>query len=129
MSVSLTLRQVTSVVQPVSPSTALKYRVVNSITAAVGMDPAVFVFKTINGKFDHYAYAADMEAWPDGIDAAKTANLMFYRLTSVQRDWCTVHEMNEDLTITKSRLQALCNEMNIVMDGLVIDQTTTLTAG
>lgn len=123
MAVSLTLHQVSSVL-PASP----RYRVVSTVTSAVGMERAAFVFKTINKEFDHYAYAADMEAWPDNYDDASAAGLMFYRQTSVQRDWKTIDLMQADLTVTKQRMQALCNDMNLVQGEIVVDQTTTITA-
>lgn len=128
MSVSLTLNQVTAIVTPTPPATAPIYQVANAITVADGIDAAVFVFKTINQTFDHYAFAADMEQWPNTYDAANTAGLPFYRQSAVTRNWPSIDQMQADLAITKSRLQALCNDMVLVQAGIVINETTIITA-
>lgn len=129
MPVSLTLHQVTAIVSPTPPETAPLYQVNNTITVAVGIDDAVFVYKTLTQKFDHYAYASDMEEWPDSYDAANQAGLAFYRQSSVTRNWPSVEQMQSDLSISQSRLQALCNDMILLQSGIVIDQTTVISAG
>jgi len=121
--VSFTLHQVTSI------QTGPLYRVNNTVTAAVGASPAAFVYKTLTQAYDHYATAADMESWPDSLASAQQNGKEFYRLTSVQRDWATVSEMNADLTVTKSRIQLLASDLARLQDGAVIDETVTITAG
>jgi len=121
--VSFTLRQVTSI------QTGPLYRVINTITAAVGASPAVFVYKTLNQMYDHYATAADMESYPDSLETAQQTGKEFYRQPLVQRDWATVTEMNADLAVTQSRIQMLASDMSRLQNGAVIDQTVVISAG
>lgn len=124
--VNLTLRQTTV---PSTVDNGANYTVTNTVTAAIGISPAVFVFKTETGAFDHYATPADMDALPTSQVDASIAGLGFYRQPSVQRVWTTISAMNDDLTITKARLSALAREVSQVQDSLTIDQTTEIQAG
>ncbi len=120
MEVSFSLRQVATALDgPI-------YRVKNEITAATNADPAVFVFKTANQTFSHYASAAEMEQWPDNYEDAVADALTFYRLTEVTRDWDTVAEQNADVEITAARIQALATDLENIADDLTFDETTVI---
>lgn len=118
---SVQLRQVTSI-QP-----GPLYRVMNEILAATGIDAAVFVYKTSTQAFDHYALVADMEQYSNSYDSAVLNGDLYYRQTSVTRDWDTVTLMNDDLNITRARVQALLNQMGALQGTIPSDTTVTLT--
>lgn len=122
MSVSFSLRQITSVVD------GPLYRVNNEVSTAVGASPAVFVFKTLTQAFDHYATVADLEAYPATYAEAAADGLAFYRQAAVVRDWETVALREDDLAMTRSRLQFLANELNALQDSLATDTTTVITS-
>jgi len=117
--VSFTLRQVTSIEDTV-------YRVINTVTAAEGASPAVYVYKTVSQTYSHYAAAADMEIWPDSYTTAQLLGVTFYRLATLSRTWPTVRERNADLTESVRRLQALADELNAQQGTLVLDRTTVV---
>lgn len=118
--VSFSLRQVTSIVD--GPA----YQVTNQVTAATGADANAFVFDASSQKFSHYATAADYEQWPVSFELAQVMNLGFYRLASVTRTWKSVAEMNDDLSDTLRRVQALADELNDQQGSLIIDRTTLI---
>lgn len=121
MSVTIQLRQVTSVVD------GPLYRVKNTVEKASGISSALFVFKTITQKFDHYATVADLENYPDNYDDAQSEGSTFYRLPEVIRDWDTIDDMLEDMRVTKQRLQAVVNDVTRLNGELPSDTTTTIT--
>jgi hypothetical protein len=123
MAVSLELNQVTSV------QDGPLYRVKNEVVAATNIGKEVFVFKTATKKFDHYATVADMESWPDNYDDALANGKTFYRVSVVQRDWETTIEMEADVSVTKSRLAGLVQQMNAVQGTVNSNTTTTISAG
>lgn len=122
MPVSFSLSQNTTVID------GPLYRVNNEVSTASGASPAVFVFKTLTQEFSHYATVADLEAYPDTYAQAANDGAAFYRQTSVTRDWETVALREADLTLTKSRLQFLANELNALQDSLVSNTTTVITS-
>jgi hypothetical protein len=122
MSVSFSLRQITSVVD------GPLYRVNNEVSTAVGASPAVFVFKTLTQTFSHYATVADLENYPDTYAQAASDDTAFYRQTSVTRDWETVELREADIALTKTRLQFLANELNTLQASLASDTTTVITS-
>lgn len=122
--VSFTLRQITSLVA--QSGKAPKYRVLNEVTAATGMDTNAFVFKTVNQTFDHVAVAGENELWPTTYAQAVTDNKAFYRLSSVTRDWATVVEMDDDLASTLRRVRSLANGLTKHQEAVVIDRTTVI---
>ncbi len=125
-SVNLTLRQ-TAV--PSATSGAASYSVTNTVVSSVGISPAVFVFKTETGKFDHYATPPDMDSLPASREEAVVAGLGFYRQSAVQRVWPTISAMNEDLAVTRARLAGLAREVSKIQGALTIDQTVEIQAG
>ena len=123
--VSLTLHQ-TAV--PATVSGGATYTVTNEITASVGISPAVFVFKTDTGVFDHYATPPDMEALPASQAEAVAAGLPFYRQPGVTRVWTTISAMEEDLALTQTRLNGLVRETSQIQGSLTIDRSVVLQA-
>jgi hypothetical protein len=118
--VSFTLNQVTSIVNEV------QYQVVNTVTAAVGASPAVYVFETTTQRFVRYASAGDMEQYPDSLELAQVLGFPFYRLPTVTRTWETVQLMNADLATSLYRLQSLADQLNAQQGSLIVDRTTTV---
>lgn len=125
-SVSLTLHQTND------PATVLggaQYTVTNEIIASIGIDPAVFVFKTETGEFDRYATAADLDALPTSQTLAVVDSIAYYRLTRVTRVWTTISAMQDDLAMTRRRLNSLAREVAQLQADLTIDQTIEIKAG
>jgi hypothetical protein len=124
--VSLQLSQVTSIA---SVAGAGQYTVTNQILSSVGLDPAVFVFYTTTGFFSHYANPVDLQLYPDTQQAAQALSAKFFRQSLLVRTWGTPELMQQDLTITQSRLQRLLNALSEVQSALVINQVVNLSAG
>lgn len=125
MSISLTLNQVTSAAQTAGTAT---YTVTNTVTASVGISPAVFVFFRDTAVFDHYATVADLSLYPDSQAAALAQGVNYFRQPTVVRTWNTIDLMNADLTITRQRLQSLLNETSEIQNALIVNTTTVLSA-
>lgn len=124
--VSLTLHQ-TAV--PATVNGGASYTVTNEVTASVGISPAVFVFKTDTGKFDHYATPADLEGLPDSQAQAVADGKGFYRQPAVTRVWPTISAMNEDLAMTQTRLNSLVREVSKIQGSLTVDRVVEIQAG
>jgi hypothetical protein len=120
-SVSLSLHQVTSVTD--GPA----YKVLNEITAAQGISPAVFVYKAATQKFSHVATLRDMSLWPDSYDFALQFNKPFYRLTLSLRTWKSPDGMQEDVAETARRVARLLADYNNYQASVATDVTTTFT--
>ncbi len=123
MTVSFTLHQASTIVAGDLPL----YRVTKEVTAAVGASPAVFVYKTASQEYSHIAALADIEQYPDSYESAVLDSKMFYRLTTVTRDWDEVFMADADLEITPPRLQLLANDLNRTQGAFVSDTTTVIT--
>lgn len=121
MSVSFTLRQTTSI------QTGPLYRVKNEVTSATGASAATFVYKTSTQEFSHIAMAADMEQYPDSYDTAFQNDNLFYRQTSVTRDWQTITYAEGDLEVTRNRIQLLANDLNTLQGAFISDDTIVIT--
>jgi hypothetical protein len=119
--VSFTLQQATSIVN------TNQYQVINSVIAAVGSDPNIYVYNASTQRFSHYASAADMTQWPTSPDVANMLKVAFYRLSSVTRTWDTVGDMNEDVALSLFRAQSLANELTEQQGSLVGTTVTTVT--
>ncbi len=104
------------------------YRVKNEVTVASGISPAVFVFRTSDETFSHYAAVADLIQLPTDADSAIADGLGFYRQAEVTRDWDTVDEMNCDLADSKARIQLLVKEWAATNSGAAIDQTINISS-
>ncbi len=105
------------------------YRVKNTVLSAVNASTSVFVFMTETQAFSHYAKISDLETYPLTRSAALVSGALYYRQASVTRDWATVAEMNEDLTLTQARLSRLAQDLGAVIDSVVINRTTTISGG
>lgn len=124
--VSLTLHQTST---STNVEGGASYLVTNVVTASFGVDKSVFVFKTDTGKFSHYATPADMEALPTSQEVAVADDALFYRQSSLARTWTTISEMNDDLSLTKSRLQSLAREVSKIQGSAIVDQVVEIRAG
>ena len=123
MSVSVDIRQQTSTVD------GPLYRVKSTVVAATNISTALFVFKTADDTFDHYATVADVSRWPDNKTAAVAGALGFYRQPVLQRDWATVDLMNQDLMVTVERIQKVVDEWDAANTTVALDRTVTLSSG
>ena len=118
MAATLNHTQTRTATVPPAASTAAPYRVVDVVNSSTGFpeSPAaasVFVFKVADGLFDHVATVLDVQTFPNSLLAAQTANLPYYRLTSVTRDHTTM-QLGQDFADTLiSRMKSLCNEYQI----------------
>lgn len=124
--VSLTLHQTTSVTPA---SGGASYQATSVVEASFGIDKAVFVFKTDTQGFDHYATPADLESVPVSRDLALAERLPFYRQDSLTRTWPTLSLMQDDVVVTRSRLQGLIREVSRSLGPAVIDVVTVVEAG
>lgn len=118
MAVSITHTQTRTDTVPPAASSSAPYRVVDSVTAAVGISTAVFVFRYSDQKFDHVATVLDMNQYPEG---APTPGKDYYRMSSVTRDFSDVNEAIDFGKTLITRMTALANEYATV--------TTSFTAG
>jgi hypothetical protein len=124
--VSLTLHQ-TTLVTPASDGAS--YQATSLVEASFGIDKAVFVFKTDTQGFDHYATPADLETVPTSRDLALAERLPFYRQDGLTRVWPTLSLMQDDIVVTRSRLQGLVREVSQAVGPAVIDVVTVIEAG
>jgi hypothetical protein len=124
-SVSLTLHQTST---PLTVDGGATYKVVNEVTASMGIAMEVFVFRTDTGVFSHYATPADLELLPTSQAVAVSNSVGFFRQSSVTRIWTKISEMNEDLALTKTRLQALSREVAKTQGTLLVDQVVEIRA-
>jgi hypothetical protein len=124
--ISLQLNQVTSAA---SLAGQAQYTVTNQILSSVGVDPAVFVFYTTTGIFSHYANPADLNNYPNTLQDAQALSAKFFRQPLLTRTWSTIDQMQDDLSMTQSRLQRLLNSLNELQGELIVNQTINLSAG
>ena len=99
-------------------TTAAPYRVVDVVNASTGfpLSPAaepVFVLKVADGLFDHVATVLDIQTFPTSLIAAQSANLPYYRQTTVYRDHTTMQLAQDFADTLVSRMTSLCNEYQI----------------
>jgi hypothetical protein len=120
MSVSVDIHQQTCVVD------GPLYRVKTTIVDATGISTALFVFKTVDDTFDHYATVADLTSWPDNKADAITGSLAFYRQPVLERDWPTVNQMNQDLLQTVEAIQMVVDGWDAANSPVAVAETTTL---
>lgn len=125
--VSLQLQQDTSIGG--TPDKPL-YVVTQTVSNPVNNDGGVFVYKTIDQTFNHFATVVDLEAWPLTYEAAVIAALDFYRLPTLQRGWSTIDEMQDDLTISQSRIRRMLEQLDALQGAnLPSSNVVVLSAG
>ena len=122
MSVSITHTQVNSVIS------GPLYQVVDTATAATGIDTAVFVYATSTSAFSHVAAADDMSLWPNTRAAAVTASLAYYRATTVTQAFPAIADAVNFATYNNQRLQTLVNDYNTVTHNFAGSTTGTITS-
>jgi hypothetical protein len=129
MAATLNHTQTRTASVPPAASVAAPYRVVDVVNSSTGFpesltpgptSPAsVFVFKVSDGLFDHVATVLDMQTYPNSLLAAQTANLPYYRLASVTKDFATML-LGQDFADTLiSRMRSLCNEYTLTANTFV----------
>jgi hypothetical protein len=104
------------------------YRVLDTITASVGLPLEDFVFVTATQTFDHVAVVSDIAAYPNTYAAAVAGNYTYYRLASVQIDWATVASAEDFATTLQARLKALCVDYDAAVATFLGTTTETISS-
>lgn len=124
-SVSLTLHQVTSVASAEGGST---FTLASTVTASIGIDRAVFVFRTSSKVFSHYASAADLVALPSSLELAQADGAGFYRQDRLTRTWPTLRAMEDDMALTRARLRSLVDDVGGANHAAIVDEVIVIEA-
>ena len=103
---------------------ATPFRVVDVINSSTGfpLSPgaeSVFVFKVLDGLFDHVATVLDMQTYLTSLVAAQGANNAYYRLASVTKDFANVELASDFAATLISRMTSLCHEYDITTTSFV----------
>lgn len=117
---SLTLRQQTEI------TTDALFRVTDSITASEDIDDAVFVFKTTDDAFSHYATVTDLVLYPDTKAEALDQGVGFYRQNEAIRDWDDIDSAREQKALTVTRLRSLLIKWDDYSEGFEDDVTVVI---
>lgn len=124
--VTITHTQTRTDTVPPAASASAPYRVVDNITATVGIDPSCFVFKVADGLFDHVATVLDMHTYYDTLLAAQGASHPYYRQSAVTKDFSDVNIAKDFADTLKSRLTSLAKEYQTSVTAFVGSETTTV---
>jgi hypothetical protein len=124
MAATLNHTQTRTASVPPALSVAAPYRVVDVVNSSTGFpeSPAaasVFVFKVADGLFDHVATVLDVQTYPNSLLAAQGANLPYYRLSSVTKDFASVALAQDFASTLISRMTSLCKEYDITATAFV----------
>jgi hypothetical protein len=120
MASSITHTQVRS-----NPSPSV-YRVVDTVTASVVIDDAVFIYVVSNSAYDHVATVNDMQTFPDTRAQAVTDNKAYYRQNTVTKDMTDITTAQEFAGMLVSRMTSLATDYDSVVNAFVGTTTATL---
>ena len=97
------------------------YQVIDTVTAATGIDKNVFTYDVSSSTFNHVSTVLDMVTYLDTHAAAVTAGHPFYRQLTVTKNHASVTEAQAFANMLIARMTSLAREYDIV--------TTEFTAG
>lgn len=99
---SLTHTQVRSIIAGDAP-----YRVQDTVSAAVGMSTAVFLFRVADDVFDHVCTLSNLDAYPDTKNQAITDGKSYYRGAAVTLDFAELQQGVDAGEMLISRMKEL----------------------
>lgn len=102
------------------------YRVVDTATASVDIEHEVFVFVTDTQAFSRVATVDDMLTLPDTQAEALSAELGYYRLATVTRDFEALTDAKEFAASVNSRLKSLCVDYAAAVAAFIGSESTTV---
>lgn len=119
MAVTLTVSRVNSI------TAGALFQAAYTVTASANIGPAVFLTNTATQAFGHVATAADMQTYPDTRAQALVDGAQYYRQNTATVAFAALADTQAFITLTDSRLTALCVEQNALLPGF--EGTTVLT--
>lgn len=86
------------------------FQTTTTVTESFGIQPQVFVFRTIDQSYSHVAVVRDMDEWPVTQEEAEEAELGFYRQASCVVSYDTVETADEFAAYTLERVEFLTDQ-------------------
>jgi hypothetical protein len=117
MAVSVSLLQTRSI------DTNSQYVVNTTVSAATGVDPALFVYKAQTNVYDHVATLNDLTQYPSGA----TQGAAFYRLDNVTQTFSNVEDAISAAAAHKTLVAALATDYGIATASFLGSETTVFT--
>lgn len=104
------------------------YRVADTVTASVDIQPQVFVFQTSDNAFNRIATVDDMMTLPTSQAQAVIDGADYYRLNAVTKDYESLKTADDAATAIVDRIKRLLVEYDAAVTEFVGTTTETLTS-
>lgn len=101
------------------------YVVTATILATVGIDQELFVFATTDDQYSHVAVFADLQRYPAGKAAAESNGSLFYRASTVTREFLVMSTAHEFSDHVKARIAQVNREWGST-EGITFGGTETI---
>lgn len=120
--VSITHTQVTSI------DTAGLFKVVETVIDSTNIAMTVFAYDTTTGEFNHVATAGELQVLPVTQAAAVDDNTGYYLQDNATVTYAALADAEEMVSIFNLRLQALCTEQALLLEGFAGSLNLVVTA-